>query len=124
MSGFSRQEIHATMNEVKGFMRPDEVISNFVADMFETAKDGVVEVYEMMDFLLVVRDLPRPLTRESVKGAMDLARVNGVARPWNYDADGNCSMPQVVESVKECFKDMDANGDGVLDNREMYGVRG
>ena len=123
MALFPREEIYATMSEVKGFMCPDERVSNFVADMFETAKDGVVEIYEMMDFLLVVRGLPRPLTRESVKSAMDHARVHGVARPWHYDADGNCSMPQAVETVKGCFKDMDANGDGVLDNREVYDAR-
>ena len=40
-----------------------------------------------------------------------------------YDDDGNCTMPEAVEAVKACFGDMDANGDGVLDNREMYGVQ-
>jgi hypothetical protein len=38
--------------------------------MFETVQDGAIEWYEFLDFLLVLRFVPRPLTRTSVETAM------------------------------------------------------
>ena len=55
---FSETEINFALVECRQSMKPNERISNFIASVFETAPDGVIEWYEFLDFLLVLQTVP------------------------------------------------------------------
>lgn len=118
---FTAESIASDLSAVKQMLNPGESVSVFIGNMFETCKDRYVEWYEFLDFLVVVQSLPHPLTRSSVQAAMASARAEGVTRPWSFDEDGVCSMPDVLTVAKHYFRHLDLNHDGLLDQKELYG---
>jgi hypothetical protein len=117
---FTEVEIEAFIADVRCMLLEGERVSNFISNLFETARDGVIEWYEFLDFLLVVQTLPRPLERTALVAAMEAARIKGVQRPWSFDSNGVCSMPETLDAAKRVFKRMDTNNDGTLDSLELY----
>ena len=118
---FTSQQIEANISEVRQMLIVgEERVSDFISNMFETERDGVIEWYEFLDFLTVLKEMKRPLTRKHVEEAMKTARKEGIERPWSFDANGDCSMPRALEAAKAAFQGMDTNDDGVLNNRELY----
>jgi Ca2+-binding EF-hand superfamily protein len=115
---FTSQEIDANISEVRQMLIVGERVSDFIANMFETEKDGVIEWYEFLDFHTVLKNMERPLTRERVEKEMQTARKEGIERPWSYDVDGN--TPGSLKAAKKVFRGMDINDDGVLDSMELY----
>ena len=138
---FTETEIKFALVECRQLLNPTERISTFISSVFETARDGVIEWYEFLDFLLVLRTVPRPLTRNDVEGAMKSARKKGVMHPWSFDEQGLCSVPCSLDTSQgiwtydamgtksmPCsltnanteFNCLDTNHDGTLDKRELF----
>jgi hypothetical protein len=119
---FTSDQINSNLSEVRQMLMHGERVSNFIANLFETERDGAIEWYEFLDFLLVLKDMKRPLDRKCVQEAMKVAGKTGIDRPWTFDENGICSMPGSLDAAKAAFARMDSNHDGVLDNKELYGL--
>jgi hypothetical protein len=138
---FTETEVNEAIENVRQMLCVGERVSNFIANMFETVQNGAIEWYEFLDFLLVLRTIPRPLTRTNVATAMKVARKTGITHPWSFDQQGRCSMPCTFDPTKRvwsydergmssmpctliiaktAFKHLDTNHDGTLDNAELY----
>jgi len=99
-------------------------MQSFVSDIFESARDGVVEFYEFVDAVLVTRKLRAigDFTRESLSAEMQDMRKGRKAAPerlWTWDEDGNSSDPALYGEWKGAFKSLDLDRDGVLDAYEV-----
>lgn len=123
MPYFTPAQIEVGISDVRQMLRHGERVSSFVANLFETERDGVIEWYEFLDFLLVLKNLKRPLNRTMVETAMKEAKKTGVERPWSFDEHGVCSMPGALDAAKDAFKQLDTNHDGILDKKELYEFR-
>jgi hypothetical protein len=119
---FTSEQIDSDLSEVRKMLMHGERVSNFIANLFETERDGAIEWYEFLDFLLVLKHMQRPLDRKCVQEAMKVAGKTGIHRPWTYDENGLCSMPGSLDAAKAAFTGLDINHDGVLDNKELYGL--
>ena len=141
---FSEVEVRENIATVRQMLEVGERVSDFIATLFETEQNGAIEWYEFLDFLLVIRSVPRPRTRSQVETAMREARKQGIRRPWSFDESGHCRMPGTFDPLhgtwsydarglsflsctlieaKKAFKLLDTNKDGTLDNSELYAFR-
>ena len=89
---FSEVEVRESIATVRQMLKVGERVSDFIANLFETEQNGAIEWYEFLDFLLVIRSVPRPRTRSQVETAMREARKQGIRRPWSFDESGHCRM--------------------------------
>jgi Ca2+-binding EF-hand superfamily protein len=117
---FTSQQIDANVSEVRQMLTEEELVSDFIANMFGTERNGVIEWYEFLDFLTVLKNMKRPLSRKHVQEKMRIARKEGIERPWAFDANGVSSMPGALKAAKTAFDGLDTNDDGVLDSSELY----
>jgi Ca2+-binding EF-hand superfamily protein len=109
-----------------GFLQPGENVQSFFSAVFETQRDGVVEFYEFMDFMVLFDELELAgeVTREKFITTMQKIRVGQRAapvHPWQWDKDGVCSDEALRREWHETFKVLDLNKDGTLDVRELLG---
>lgn len=84
-----------------------EDIHSFVHILLETAYDGTIELYEFIDLVLLLHILPQPLDRDHLCSRMKVIRATGgMERPWTYDDDGQCSMPNVYALIRSIFQSL------------------
>jgi hypothetical protein len=105
--------------------RDDETMQSFVSDVFESARDGVVEFYEFIDAILVMRSLRSADTfsRRTLSSTMQGIRKGRCPTPdrlWTWSEDGECSDLETYHVWKSAFRRMDVNHDGVLDKSEIF----
>ena len=116
---FTSERIYAYISEVQQILATGERVSDFIAMLFGTKNGGFIEWYDFLDFLLVMKNIQRPLSRKRVARDMKTARKEGIKRPWSFDVNGVCSTPGALVAARKAFKSLDMNRDGVIDKKEV-----
>ena len=99
-----------------------ETIERFVSNTFESEEGNDIEIYEFVDLLLILKEADYVVTKEYIQAAIRKARIVPLERPWEYNDEGVCSMPEALKAVHDLFHSMDQDGNGVLTKPELYGI--
>jgi hypothetical protein len=76
-----------------------ERLDNFVASLFERNDEEGIEWYEFLDFLLVLKYMPRPLIRRDVETQMKYKDSEGNAYAPLMGCDDNVIYTPTSEAV-------------------------
>lgn len=89
----------------------------------ETSRDGVIELYEFIDLVMLYKELTPTVTTETYKRAVHEIRMGrrGVQTTgWWYTEDGVCEGDVAArDTLRDLFKDIDKNADGVVTRMEL-----
>ncbi len=97
-----------------------ESVSMFISNIFDSNMDDVMEFYDFLDLLLILRTLKHPIDKHKVRSLIKTARKDPIERPWTFDDDGICSMPLSYSAAHDLFKYIDKDDNGVVTKNELY----